>query len=337
MVTPKTRKRKKAPSTSEMETEKPQLSSPLALIHTSSPPVQPKIIFTGQLASGTSLVTTTSPIPSYPVASAYTPVGPIEHNKTFSEDASTKVDQSKLHAEDAAAQAAAAVKYSQNVWAHLAAQRNSGLTSDIEQKLVSAVVAAAAAAVVAKAAAAAAKVASEAALQAKMIAEESAMPLMSENTGPLGSVQTSFIAMAKETAKKRVESASAAAKRAENLDAVIRAAEVVAEAVSQAGVLVAMGDPLPLGIKELLEAGPEGYWKVHFSKTEKEKQLPGTTSTLQPDFEEARPENQEKVKEKSSSIQQVPRNTDAGNTFEPLCLLFHKFNCWQTHVFTVPC
>jgi len=165
-----------------------------------------------------------------------------------------------------------------------------------------------------------------------MIAKESVRALMSENTGHLGSVQTSFIAMAKETAKKRVEGASAAAKRAENLDAVIRAAEVVAEAVSQAGVLVAMGDPLPLGIKELLEAGPEGYWKVYFSKAENEKQLPGTTSTLQPDFKEAQPENQEKVKEKSSIIQQAPRNTDAGNTFEPLCLLFDKFNCWQTRV-----
>jgi hypothetical protein len=339
-VTPKTRKRKKAPATSEIEPEKPQLPSPLALIHTtSSPPTQPKIIFTGQLASGTSLVTTTSPMPSYLVASAYTPVGPSEHNKTpFSEDASTKIEQSKLHAEDAAAQAAAAVRYSQNVWAQLAAQRNSGLTSDVEQKLASAAVAAAAAAAVAKAAAAAAKVASEAALQAKILAEESARPpLMSENTGPIGSVQTSFIAMAKETAKKRVEAASAAAKRAENLDAVIRAAEVAAEAVSQAGVVVAMGDPLPLGIKELLEAGPEGYWKVYFSKAEKEKQLPGTTSTLQPDFKEAQPENQEKVKEKSSIIQQAPMNTDAGNIFEPFCLLFHKFNFWQAHVFTGSC
>jgi hypothetical protein len=39
---------------------------------------------------------------------------------------------------------------------------------------------------------------------------------MSENTGPLGSMQTSFIAMAKEPTKKRVD---VAATRAENLDA----------------------------------------------------------------------------------------------------------------------
>lgn len=327
MKTPKTRKRKKAPATSEIEPEKPQLSSPLALIHTTSlPPPQPKIIFTGQLASGTSLVTTTAPMLSYPVASANIPVEASEHNKTFfSEDTSSRIEQSKLHAEDAAVQAAAAVRYSQNVWSQLAAQRNSGLTSDVEQKLSSAAVAAAAAAAVAKAAAAAAKVASEAALQAKMMAEESMRPpLMSEKTRPLGSVQTSFIAMAKETAKKRVEAASAAAKRAENLDTVIRAAEIAAEAVSQAGVVVAMGDPLPLGIKELLDSGPEGYWKVHFSKAEKEKQLPPTTATTsnhQLDLGEAQPENQENVKEKSSGNQQVPQNTDAGNVFKPLCLL----------------
>lgn len=297
----------------------------MALVPTSSSPsTQPKIIFTGQLASGTSLVTPTSPIPSYPVVSANISVGPSEHNKTtVSEDTSSRIEQSKLHAEDAAAHAAAAVRYSQSVWSQLAARRNSGLTSDVEQKLASAAVAAATAAAVAKAAAAAAKVASEAALQAKMMAEESVRPpLMSEKTGPLGSVQSSFISMARETAKQRVEAASAAAKRAENLDAVIRAAEVAAEAVCQAGVVVAMGDPLPLGIKDLLEAGPEGYWKAHFSKTEIEKQLPATTSHLQLEVGEAWPENQEKMKEKSSSTQKVPRNTDAGNIFWPFCLLY---------------
>ncbi|XP_078155791.1 G2484-1 protein isoform X2 [Carex rostrata] len=313
-TTPKTRKRKKAPGTPATEPEKLQVSSPMALIPTSSSPsTQPKIIFTGQLASGTSLVTPTSPIPSYPVVSANISVGPSEHNKTVSEDTSSRIEQSKLHAEDAAAHAAAAVRYSQSVWSQLGAQRNSGLTSDVQQKLASAAVAAAAAAAVAKAAAAAAKVASEAALQAKMMAEESVRPpLMSEKTGPLGSVQASFISMARETAKQRVEATSAAAKRAENLDAVIRAAEVAAEAVSQAGVVVAMGDPLPLGIKDLLEAGPEGYWKAHFSKTEIEKQLPATTSHLQLEIGEARPENQEKVKEQSLSTQKVPRNTEAG-------------------------
>ncbi|CBI38143.3 unnamed protein product, partial [Vitis vinifera] len=57
-----------------------------------------------------------------------------------------------------------------------------------------------------------------------------------------------------------VSTASAASKRAENLDAIVKAAELAAEAVSQAGKIVAMGDPLPLS--ELVEAGPEGYWKA---------------------------------------------------------------------------
>ncbi|KAJ3689873.1 hypothetical protein LUZ61_019037 [Rhynchospora tenuis] len=311
-ASPKTRKRKKAPATPEIETEKPQISSPLALTPTISPhQTQPKIIFTGQLASGTSLVTTTLPMPSYPEPSANNSLGPSEHKKTtFSDDTGAKIEQSKLHAEEAAAQAAAAVRYSQGVWSQLAAHRNSRLTSDVEQKLASAAVAAAAAAAVAKAAAVAAKVASEAALQAKMMAEE----VTTEKTGALGSAQTSFIAMARETAKKRVEAATAAAKRAENLDAVIRAAEVAAEAVSQAGVVVAMGDPLPMGIKELLEAGPEGYWKAHFNRVEREKQLNDTTSNLQLEIGEPRPENQENIKEKPSRTQQVPSNTDAGKT-----------------------
>jgi hypothetical protein len=44
------------------------------------------------------------------------------------------------------------------------------------------------------------------------------------------------------------------------LDAILKAAELAAEAVSQAGKIVAMGDPLP--VSELVKAGPEGYWRV---------------------------------------------------------------------------
>ncbi|CBI37358.3 unnamed protein product, partial [Vitis vinifera] len=73
-------------------------------------------------------------------------------------------------------------------------------------------------------------------------------------------LMASILVAAREAARRRVEAASAASKRAENLDAIVKAAELAAEAVSQAGKIVAMGDPLPLS--ELVEAGPEGYWKA---------------------------------------------------------------------------
>ncbi|KAJ4838545.1 hypothetical protein Tsubulata_032876 [Turnera subulata] len=66
----------------------------------------------------------------------------------------------------------------------------------------------------------------------------------------------SILFAAREAARKKVEAASAASKRAENVDAIIRAAELAAEAVSQAGNLVTLGDPLSL--TELVAAGPEG-------------------------------------------------------------------------------
>ncbi|PPS11846.1 hypothetical protein GOBAR_AA08804 [Gossypium barbadense] len=70
----------------------------------------------------------------------------------------------------------------------------------------------------------------------------------------------SVIVVAREVARRRVEAASAAAKQAENMDAIVKAAELAAEAVSQAGKIVAMGEPFSLA--ELVEAGPEAYWKV---------------------------------------------------------------------------
>ncbi|OMO52473.1 hypothetical protein COLO4_37160 [Corchorus olitorius] len=70
----------------------------------------------------------------------------------------------------------------------------------------------------------------------------------------------SVILAAREAARRRVEAASAASKQAENMDAIVRAAELAAEAVSQAGKIVAMGEPFSLN--ELVEAGPESYWKV---------------------------------------------------------------------------
>ncbi|XP_068649466.1 uncharacterized protein [Aristolochia californica] len=204
---------------------------------------------------------------------------------SFPEDTSKSVEQAKLLAGDAATYAEAAVKHCQVVWNELSHQKNSGLIKEVEAQLASASVAAAAAASVAKAAAAAAKVASDAALQAKLMFDD-ALGIGSSaqgfdsvssdggcNFGQLspsstlkgkdkGNNSSSILVAAREAARSRVEAASAAAKRAENLDAVVKAAEIAAEAVAEAGTIIAMGDPVPLRLKELLESGPEGYWKL---------------------------------------------------------------------------
>nr|XP_027081034.1 uncharacterized protein LOC113703757 isoform X1 [Coffea arabica]XP_027081035.1 uncharacterized protein LOC113703757 isoform X1 [Coffea arabica] len=196
-----------------------------------------------------------------------------------------KVEEAKLQAEEASAHAAIAVSHCQNVWCQLEKHNNCGLTADVEAKLTSAAVAIAAAASIAKAAAAAAKIASNVALQAKLMADEAlissgtqhptqvnlqsvpgfvnnvgnATPASILKVGDGNNGSSSIIFAAREAARKKIEAASAASRHAENLDAIVKAAELAAEAVSQAGKVVAMGDPLP--ISKLVEAGPENYWK----------------------------------------------------------------------------
>ena len=204
----------------------------------------------------------------------------------LSEETLDKVKAARVQAEDAATLAAAAVSHSLEIWNQLDEQRNSGLSLDVETKLASAAVAIAAAAAVARAAAAAAKVASNAALQAKLLADEAVNSggysnpsqdntiSVSEGMKNLAKAtpasilkgddgtnsSSSILVVAREAARRRVEAASAAAKRAENMDAIVKAAELAAEAESQAGKIVAMGDSSPLN--ELVAVGPEGYWKV---------------------------------------------------------------------------
>ncbi|KAE9613141.1 putative Agenet-like domain-containing protein [Lupinus albus] len=206
--------------------------------------------------------------------------------KILSDDSLMKVKEARVHAEEASALSATAVHHSLEVWNQLDKHKSSGLTSVIEAKLASAAVAVAAAAAVARAAAAAANVASNAAIQAKLMAEEALISSGYENSG-LSSKNSlyegtsnfrkatpssifkgdngtnspgSIIGSAKEAVRRRMEAASAATKRAENMDAIVKAAELAAEAVSQAGKIVTMGDPLPLC--DLVEAGPEGFWKA---------------------------------------------------------------------------
>ncbi|GMJ06117.1 hypothetical protein HRI_004280700 [Hibiscus trionum] len=207
-----------------------------------------------------------------------------DQRASLSEETLNKHENAQKHAEDAAALAAAAVSQSQEIWNQLDKHKNSGLAPDVETQLTSAAVAIAAAAAVAKAAAAAANVASNAALQAKLMADEALVSSGYRNSIPNNSISDSVkklskatpasilrgedattssnpaIVVAREAARRRLEAASAASKQAENMDAIVKAAELAAEAVSQAGKIVAMGEPFSL--TELVEAGPEAYWKV---------------------------------------------------------------------------
>ncbi|KAL9246843.1 hypothetical protein vseg_020331 [Gypsophila vaccaria] len=207
-----------------------------------------------------------------------------------SEETMKNVVEAKTQAENAAVLAANAVTHCEELWGNLAKQKESGLTPETETKLISAAAAVAAAASVAKAAAAAAKVAFNVALQAKLLADESCISAkpgvdpssanLSTDVHNVGSAtpasilkgekssteSNSILVAAKEAAKRKVEAASAASKQAENLDAIVKAAELAASAVSQAGKIVAMGEPLRL--VDLIEAGPDGYWKLPQTSTE---------------------------------------------------------------------
>ncbi|KAE9607437.1 putative transcription factor interactor and regulator C3H-WRC/GRF family [Lupinus albus] len=223
-------------------------------------------------------------------------------NRILSDETLKKVKEARINAEDASALSAAAVNHSLEIWKQLDNQRNSGLVSEIETKLASAAVAVAAAAAVAKAAAAAANVASNAALQAKLMVDEALVLSDYENSRQFSSPQqgmsdigkatpasilkgsngtsssSSIIVAAKEAARKRVDSASAARIQAENMDAIVKAAELAAEAVSQAGKIVTMGDPLPLS--DLVEAGPEGCWNAAQESSQQAGALEGMTRGL---------------------------------------------------------
>ncbi|GAB2216907.1 hypothetical protein Drorol1_Dr00000055, partial [Drosera rotundifolia] len=201
-----------------------------------------------------------------------------------SEDSMSKVVEAKMQAEKAASLAALAVSHCEGVWNQLAEQKEAGLTSEVEAKLASAAVAIAAAASVAKAAAAAAEIASNAALQAKLMADEALISVNAVKPAEGGGVSskevhhiekatplilkadlgytesTSILVAAKEAAKRRLEAASAASKQAENLDAIVKAAELAAEAVSQTGKIVSMGEPQLLS--ELMIARPDICWKL---------------------------------------------------------------------------
>ncbi|WOL07581.1 hypothetical protein Cni_G16325 [Canna indica] len=233
----------------------------------------------------------------------YQIMGIADRNQTFifSDKTCARIEDSKVQAEEAAGHAAAAVRHSEGVWGQLATQVKSGLVSELEVKLASAAVATAAAASVAKAAAEAAKVASEAALQAKMMADEALNSVKTGSStqhdihknlarlGPSSILKgrdnilgtSSVICAASEVSRKRIETACAAAKRAQNLDAILKAAELAAEAVSQAGIIIANGDALPSSLSELVEAGPDKYRKIE-NATDKKHNRTDDVHCVQP-------------------------------------------------------
>nr|XP_009400686.1 PREDICTED: uncharacterized protein LOC103984852 isoform X1 [Musa acuminata subsp. malaccensis]XP_018681961.1 PREDICTED: uncharacterized protein LOC103984852 isoform X1 [Musa acuminata subsp. malaccensis] len=288
-VSEKSRKRKKV-SASEGPVPKISVSQPQG-VSASSPFINlPNSAELSLYSNSSSTVTSAGHVSaaSYPITMPYYQILGSSHTQQRGiviKEACNQIEQSKLQAENASAYAASAVRHSQVIWEQMAIQRKSCLALEVEQKLASAAVAAAAAASVAKAAAEVAKVASEAAVQAKLMADET---LNSLNTGTtqiseicldirknlLTSTPVlipksqdkihgscSIISTAREATRKRAEAASATIKRAENLDAILKCAEMAAEAVSQAGTVITMGDPFPSSICDLVEAGPEGHWK----------------------------------------------------------------------------
>ncbi|KAL1087724.1 hypothetical protein V6Z11_D08G202600 [Gossypium hirsutum] len=254
---PKPRKRKKSTVSEDPGQIKPhsQSESVSATVATSNVST-PAAITT--LATVVSKSSTDKFVTSVPVDHLENGEQDSDQRVALSEETFGKLQEAQKQAEDASALAAAAVHHSQEIWNQLGKHKNSGLEPDFETELTSTAVAIAAASV-AKAAAAAAKVASNAALQAKLMADEALVSSGYKNS-KLGkatpasilrgenatSSSNSIIIAAREAARRRVEAASAASKRAENMDAIVKAAELAAEAVSQAGKIVAMGEPFPL-------------------------------------------------------------------------------------------
>ncbi|XP_052134093.1 uncharacterized protein LOC127752733 isoform X1 [Oryza glaberrima] len=296
----KSRKRKKAPASPEQPIIAPLLKTDIASVtpatqHTPGFTLSthsPSNILASGLVSNTGLVT---PVPNYQI----TGIKDAEQ-RIFSEQISGAIEQSMGQAKGAGVHAMDAVRHAEGIWGHLSTNSKGKLPAEVEEKLTSAAAAASAAVSVAKAAAEAAKMASEAALLAKMMAEEVLSSTYANSSQkhdagefkvsnnlasfssltPTSSWKTkddiskgSIISVAREVARKRVEEAAAAAKRAENLDAILKAAELAAEAVFKAGTIIGMGEPLPFTLSELLEAGPDGYWKSDQVRNKKATKL----------------------------------------------------------------
>ncbi|KAM0821416.1 hypothetical protein ACQ4PT_054831 [Festuca glaucescens] len=295
----KPRKRKKASASPEQQPDiaSSQLKTDLASVTPATKHVPGFTLSTPSPSNvlGSGLIPNASLITSVP---NYLGGKSVDRRIIFSEQISGAVEQCMDQDKCASMYSMEALRVSEGVWSQLSTNSMGKLPADVEQKLTSAAAAASAAVSVAKVAAEAAKMATTAALQAKMMAEEafgsskyfnslqkrdagevdvnnnlssvsSFTPKSSWKTKDSTHAPGSTISVAREVARKRVEEASAAAKRAENLDAILKAAELAAEAVFKAGSIIGMGEPLPFTLGELLEAGPDGYWKSDRVKNKK--------------------------------------------------------------------
>ncbi|XP_047093840.1 uncharacterized protein LOC124706233 isoform X2 [Lolium rigidum] len=295
----KPRKRKKASESPEQQPDiaSSQLKTDLAAVTPATKHVPGFTLSTPSPSNvlGSGLIPNASLITSVP---NYLGGKSVDRRIIFSEQISGAVEQCMDQDKCASMYSMEALRVSEGVWSQLSTNSMGKLPADVEQKLTSAAAAASAAVSVAKVAAEAAKMATTAALQAKMMAEEalgsskyfnslqkrdagevdvnnnlssmlSFTPKSSWKTKDSTHAPGSTISVAREVARKRVEEASAATKRAENLDAILKAAELAAEAVFKAGSIIGMGEPLPFTLGELLEAGPDGYWKSDRVKNKK--------------------------------------------------------------------
>ncbi|CAN6311918.1 unnamed protein product [Urochloa humidicola] len=313
----KPRKRKKASASPEQQPviASPQLKTDMTSFSPATKQTEGFTLSTRSPSNalGSRVVPNTGQTPSVP---NYQITGTdSEQRIIFPEQIYGAVEQSTGQAKDASMHSAEAIRHKEGIWSHLSTISRNKLPQEVEEKLTSAAASAEAAVSVAKAAAEAAKMASAAALQAKIMAEEalscstslkslhhefgefnvSSNPPTLSNSTPASSRKNknshapgSVISVAREAARKRVEEASAAAKRAENLDAILKTAELAAEAVFRAGTIIGMGEPLPFTLRELLEAGPDGYWK---SESVRNKAGSGNDNPVTETLEVAAPVN----------------------------------------------
>lgn len=178
------------------------------------------------------------------------------------------VDEASQQAKELSARSSETLHHSPGLQETVTTDKSS--STDPKDEVVTAVAAAESvtkAAAAARLASEAARLASEAALQAQLLADE-AMSLMDPNpvmefemVTPAKVLQSkdkvdgshTIVSAMREASRRRVKLASAASRRAENVDTILRAAEMAAEAVSQVGQVLMMGDPLPFSIADMVD------------------------------------------------------------------------------------
>ncbi|KAG2263934.1 hypothetical protein Bca52824_071013 [Brassica carinata] len=138
----------------------------------------------------------------------------VKQRSVLSVDTVDKLNEAKMHAEDASALATAAVTHSEYVKL-MAEEASLPSVSDQGNGLP----------------------------RSKDVITQGQGTPASILKGEGAVVSSNLVLSAAREAAKRIEAATAATKRAENMDSIVKAAELASEAVSQAGILVSMGHP----------------------------------------------------------------------------------------------